>query len=131
MPENFKATVERLEGRIEMLKREVRDASRRLEADKRHRDALEIELELKQGVKLPDEWQQADAPAGGLDITILVHDTKDGLVAHFKIPADDSCWLLLPTRIGAGKVDLTRSSMSYGLVEGDELWLVNKKPAGF
>ena len=55
----------------------------------------------------------------------------DGLVAHFKIPADDSCWLLLPTRIGAGKVDLTRSSMSYGLVEGDELWLVNKKPAGF
>ena len=43
----------------------------------------------------------------------------EGMTNTFKLP--DTSRLLLPARMGGGEVDLQRSALSYGLLEGDEL----------
>jgi hypothetical protein len=54
-------------------------------------DALEIEYELTESAVMPGEWQEAEARGSsrGLDLTLLMHDSRDGLVAHllsFTVP---------------------------------------------
>jgi hypothetical protein len=53
-------------------------------------DVLELELTLPgQGVPVPDSWQ--DGGPHGLEVDLLVHDNRDGKVAHFlsfTVPSD-------------------------------------------
>lgn len=54
-------------------------------------DALQFELDLAEGVTFPSEWQygplepqhQDAFPVRGIEMALLIHDTRDGSVAHF------------------------------------------------